>query len=39
MGDKTWEQTLATAIKPFTTAQVKFFPAEQQTEAMAWVQS
>ncbi|WP_205502115.1 SpoIIAA family protein [Rufibacter psychrotolerans] len=37
VGDETWENTITKLIKPFTTAEVQFFPATQRAEAMAWV--
>ncbi len=37
VGDKKWEEWIATMIKPFTTAEVKFFNELHRDEAMTWV--
>jgi hypothetical protein len=37
IGEKAWQKGMATFCKPFTTAQVRFFPREQTEEALAWL--
>lgn len=37
VGDKKWEEWIATMIKPFTTAEVKYFNELHRDEAMAWI--
>ena len=37
VGDKKWEQRMATFCKPFTTAKIKYFPQGQSAEARAWI--
>ena len=37
IGEKKWEQWMATFCKPFTTATVKYFPQGQSVEARAWI--
>jgi hypothetical protein len=37
VGEKKWEEWMATFCKPFTTAKVKYFPREQMAEARAWL--
>lgn len=37
VGDKAWEQRLAGLMKPFTTAQLRYFDLSQKDEAMEWV--
>lgn len=36
-GDKKWERGMATFCKPFTTAKIRYFPADQVGEARAWL--
>jgi hypothetical protein len=38
VGDKLWEKGMALFCKPFTTAEVRFFPREEREQAEAWVQ-
>lgn len=37
IGETSWQKGMATFCKPFTTAQIRFFPREQAEEAMAWL--
>ncbi len=37
VGDKKWEEWIATMIKPFTSAEVKYFKVLQRDEAILWV--
>jgi hypothetical protein len=37
VGDKKWEEWIATISKPFTSAEVKYFYEPQREEALAWV--
>ncbi|WP_148041357.1 SpoIIAA family protein [Rufibacter immobilis] len=37
VGDQKWEDWMTQALKPFTSAQVRFFPAEESAQAMLWV--
>jgi hypothetical protein len=37
VGDKMWEKGMAAFCKPFTTAEVRFFPSEQLQSAELWV--
>ncbi|GEO05444.1 hypothetical protein AAE02nite_31080 [Adhaeribacter aerolatus] len=37
VGDKKWEEWIATMIRPFTTAEVKYYNELQREDAMAWV--
>jgi hypothetical protein len=37
VGDKKWEEWIAAIIKPFTSAEIKYFHVPQREEAMAWV--
>jgi hypothetical protein len=37
VGDKAWEQGMATFCKPFTTATVRFFEMDKAHEADAWI--
>lgn len=37
IGDKKWEEWIARIIKPFTTADIKYFDVHQKDAAMAWV--
>jgi hypothetical protein len=39
VGENRWEQGMAVFCKPFTTAEVKYFPHEQATEARLWLES
>ena len=39
LGDKKWEQWMASFCKPFTTAKIKYFPLAQEADAEAWVTS
>ena len=37
VGDRKWEKGMAMFCKPFTTAEVRFFPTEELADAKAWV--
>lgn len=37
VGDKNWEEKLTRLMKPFTRADVKFFPLEEKEQAKAWI--
>ena len=37
VGEKQWEQGMATFCKPFTTAKIKYFDHTQTEEARAWL--
>ena len=37
IGGKTWEKWMAGFCKPFTTAEVRFFDADQYAEACTWL--
>ncbi|CAN5130461.1 STAS/SEC14 domain-containing protein [soil metagenome] len=37
VGDSKWEKGMATFCKPFTKAEVKFFPTAERTAAEAWL--
>ncbi len=37
VGDKKWENQLSKAMKPFTTAEVKFFVLDQKDMAWEWI--
>ena len=37
VGDKDWEEKLTQLMKPFTSADIKFFPLEQMPQAKEWI--
>ena len=37
IGETKWEKGMATFCKPFTTAQVRYFPQEQAETARKWI--
>lgn len=37
VGESAWEKWMAAFCKPFTTAKIRYFPAEQLAEARAWI--
>lgn len=37
VGDKKWEQALAAACKPFTSAEIRFFEPAGEKEAREWI--
>jgi len=39
VGDKKWEEWMATLCKPFTTAKVKYFPRQETAQAHDWAAS
>src|SRR5690349_12265570 len=39
VGDSKWEEWLTKAMKPFTSAAIKFYRPEQKQEAMQWVEA
>ena len=39
VGDKKWEEWMATFCKPFTTAAIRYFDVAQVEEARAWIEA
>ena len=39
LGEKKWQEGMATFCKPFTTAEIRFFPPEEAEEARRWIQA
>ena len=39
VGEKTWEEWMATICKPFTMSSIKYFEAGQEAEAREWLTS
>jgi hypothetical protein len=39
VGDEKWEKGMSTFCKPFTSAEIKFFPSEQIDQARQWLNS
>ncbi|MBK1881990.1 STAS/SEC14 domain-containing protein [Luteolibacter pohnpeiensis] len=39
VGEKTWHDWMTKLMKPFTSAEVKYFELSQRSEAMAWCQA
>ena len=39
VGGKKWEELLTNLMKPFTTAEVKFYDLEQKEQAKEWIRS
>ncbi|MGB7786151.1 MAG: STAS/SEC14 domain-containing protein [Salinimicrobium sp.] len=37
VGDKNWEEKLTQLMKPFTSADIKFFPLEEKEQAKSWI--
>lgn len=37
VGDERWEKWLASVMKPFTPAMVRFFTVDQKAEAKEWI--
>ncbi|MGB7843739.1 MAG: STAS/SEC14 domain-containing protein [Salinimicrobium sp.] len=37
VGDKTWEEKITRLMKPFTSAEIKFFNLEEKEQAKAWI--
>lgn len=37
VGGKKWEALISNLIKPFTTAEIRYFDLSEREEAMAWV--
>ncbi|HEY3324886.1 MAG TPA: STAS/SEC14 domain-containing protein [Planctomycetota bacterium] len=37
VGDKTWEKWMATACRPFTKAEIKYFDEKEEQAAREWV--
>ena len=37
VGDRKWEEWIARMIKPFTTAEIRYFDVRQKDEAMHWL--
>jgi hypothetical protein len=38
VGDKKWEQWMASFCKPFTTAKIQYFDVSQREEAQEWLE-
>lgn len=38
VGDKQWEKWLTQLMKPFTSAEVRFFPTAEKDAAWTWIQ-
>jgi hypothetical protein len=38
VGDKEWEKELTQLMKPFTDAEIKYFPLSKAEEARKWIQ-
>lgn len=39
VGAKDWEEKLSKVMRPFTTAEIKFFPPEEKQIAKDWIKS
>ena len=39
VGEKKWEEWMTDLMKPFTSAEVKYFDSSQKEEAMQWIKS
>lgn len=39
VGTKNWQEWLTTAMKPFTSAEVRFFDILEREEALRWIES
>jgi hypothetical protein len=39
VGGKQWEEALTKLMKPFTTAEVKYFTTAEKQEAIKWIES
>jgi hypothetical protein len=39
VGNTKWQEGMAAFCRPFTTAQVRYFPEEQRHEAVVWLKS
>ena len=39
VGTKKWQEWLTTAMKPFTSADVRYFDLQEREEALQWIQS
>ncbi|MDP0498598.1 MAG: STAS/SEC14 domain-containing protein [Verrucomicrobiota bacterium JB022] len=39
VGTSDWEKWTTKLMKPFTSAEVKFFPLDQSTQALAWAKA
>jgi hypothetical protein len=37
VGERKWHQWVTTFLRPFTTATVRYFPRERETEAREWL--
>lgn len=38
VGDRKWEEHMTTCMKPFTSAEVKFFDIDERESALRWAQ-
>ncbi|EMR01526.1 SpoIIAA family protein [Cesiribacter andamanensis] len=39
VGEKRWQESLSHLMKPFTTAEVRFYPLEEREKALEWITS
>lgn len=39
VGEQQWQETLSKLMKPFTSADVRFFSLEKKEEALQWIRS
>lgn len=39
VGEKKWEEWMTDLMKPFTSAEVKYFDSSQKEEAMQWIKN
>lgn len=39
VGEKKWEKVMTDLMKPFTSAEVKYFDSSQKPEAMQWIKN
>jgi uncharacterized protein YjbK len=39
VGEKEWQESLTQVMKPFTSADVRFFSLEEKEEALRWITS
>ncbi len=39
IGDKAWEKGMSVFCRPFTTAEIRYFEADQREQAMEWLES
>ncbi|GAA5482963.1 STAS/SEC14 domain-containing protein [Haloferula sargassicola] len=39
VGDKKWEKWMSGLMKPFTSAEIRYFPISDRLSALTWIQS